>query len=45
MAEDPKYDGYQRDFAEIICNCFDRKIATTHPGTGISSNLDSANQN
>ena len=44
IAKNPKYDGYEKSFASMVCKFFDKKWAVTHTGSGISSNLDSENQ-
>ena len=37
FAKNPKNDGYQRGFASMVYNFFDKKTSNTNKGTGIDS--------
>ena len=36
ITKNPKYDGYQRGLASIICKCFDKKSA----GSGVNTHAN-----
>ena len=41
IAKNPKYDGYQREYASMVYKCFDKKSA----GSGIVNDNDNNNNN
>ena len=43
IASDPKYDGYQRGFASMVFEFFDKKLAGS--GVATESNYQLANEN